>query len=90
MASAGLAGGATAAAGQAGRGGSGTPHPTKQNRPEAPSAPPTTVPKTAPKGPITGISAKLRRLAALREVGILTEEKFSEKKRRLLDQQGST
>ncbi|HEU4361609.1 MAG TPA: hypothetical protein VFR27_08855, partial [Mycobacterium sp.] len=86
MASAGMAGGATSAAGQSGRGGSNTPRRTKQKRPAAPKAPP----NAAPKGPITGISGKLRRLAALRDVGILSQEKFIEKKRHLLDQHGST
>lgn len=84
MAGAGMAGGATVAAGQAG---SGTSRRPKQKRPEAPKAPPNAV---APKGPITSISGKLRRLAALRDVGILSQDKFIEKKRRLLDQHTAT
>jgi PPE-repeat protein len=35
-------------------------------------------------GPITGISAELRELFSLRDAGILTEEEFTEQKRRLL------
>ena len=37
-------------------------------------------------GPITGISAELRELFSLRDAGILTEEEFTEQKRRLLPQ----
>ncbi|OYV24122.1 MAG: hypothetical protein B7W97_01150, partial [Mycobacterium sp. 20-66-4] len=35
-------------------------------------------------GPITGISAELRELFSLRDAGILTDEEFTEQKRRLL------
>ncbi|SPM33827.1 hypothetical protein MRAB57_1631 [Mycobacterium rhizamassiliense] len=37
-----------------------------------------------PGGPITGISAELRELFALRDAGILTAEEFAEQKQRLL------
>ena len=37
-------------------------------------------------GPITGTAAELRELASLRDSGILTEEEFTEQKRRLLPQ----
>jgi PPE-repeat protein len=43
-------------------------------------------PKTPPGGPITSIAAELRELASLRDSGILTEEEFTEQKRRLLPQ----
>jgi PPE-repeat protein len=41
-------------------------------------------PEGAAGGPITGISAELRELFSLRDAGILTEEEFTEQKRRLL------
>jgi hypothetical protein len=37
-----------------------------------------------PGGPVTGIGAELRELAELRDSGILTDEEFSELKRRVL------
>ncbi|ORV07882.1 PPE family protein, SVP subgroup [Mycobacterium celatum] len=40
----------------------------------------------SPRGPVTGIAAELRELAELRDSGILTEEEFTEQKRRLLGQ----
>jgi PPE-repeat protein len=43
-------------------------------------------PEVAAGGPITGISAELRELFSLRDAGILTEEEFTEQKRRLLPQ----
>jgi PPE-repeat protein len=45
---------------------------------------PTEPPQTPAGGPITGIAAELRELAALRDSGILTDEEFSEQKRLLL------
>jgi PPE-repeat protein len=42
------------------------------------------LPKTSPGGPVSGIAAELRELAELRNSGILTDEEFSEQKRRLL------
>jgi hypothetical protein len=40
--------------------------------------------ESPPGGPITGISAELRELFSLRDAGILTDEEFTEQKRRLL------
>jgi hypothetical protein len=37
-----------------------------------------------PGSPVTGIAAELRELAELRDSGILTDEEFSEQKRRIL------
>jgi PPE-repeat protein len=51
-------------------------------RPAEPS--PSEPPQTPVGGPITGIAAELRELAALRDSGILTNDEFSEQKRRLL------
>jgi PPE-repeat protein len=45
---------------------------------------PTEPPQSPSGGPITSIAAELRELAALRDSGILTDEEFSEQKRRLL------
>jgi PPE-repeat protein len=47
---------------------------------------PDETPEGAAGGPITGISAELRELFSLRDAGILTEEEFTEQKRRLLPQ----
>lgn len=95
MALAGMAGramaGTTGSAGTgaaAGGSGAGTGVPGRMERireriggtPQEPAEPP----QTAPGGPITGIAAELRELAALRDAGILTEEEFTEQKRRLL------
>jgi PPE-repeat protein len=41
-------------------------------------------PQSLPGGPVTGIGAELRELAELRDSGILTDEEFSELKRRVL------
>jgi PPE-repeat protein len=41
-------------------------------------------PQKLPGSPFTGIAAELRELAELRDSGILTDEEFSEQKRRLL------
>lgn len=81
MAAAGMAGGASGAAGRAG---TDTAAP-KRRRAADPE--PAAALAAAPKGPITAIAGKLRRLAALRDVGILTDEQFTEKKHRVLDQQ---
>ncbi len=85
MALAGMAG--RAMAGTAGTGGPGrrerigepTRKPTDPPRPE-----PTEPQQSSAGGPITGIAAELRELAALRDSGILTDEEFTEQKRRLL------
>ncbi len=86
MAAASLAGGGTAAAARPGPG-DGTSR-TKPRPPEA-SRQPELSARPVPSGPITGISAKLRRLAKLRDIGVLTDQKFTERKRRLLDHQSS-
>jgi hypothetical protein len=41
-------------------------------------------PQRAPGGPITGIAAELRELAALYDSQVLTDEEFSELKQRVL------
>jgi PPE-repeat protein len=97
-ASAGSAGslfGQMALAGMAGRamaGTTGTGGPSHRERIGAPTRKPTEPPQPEPTeppqasagGPITGIAAELRELAALRDSGILTDEEFTEQKRRLL------
>ncbi len=60
----------------AGTGGAGRREPTAATKPEQATPP--------PSGPITSIAAELRELASLRDSGILTEEEFTEQKRRLL------
>ncbi|MBW0016239.1 MAG: PPE domain-containing protein, partial [Mycobacterium sp.] len=47
-------------------------------------AEPAAAARTPMGGPITSIAAELRELASLRDSGILTEEEFTEQKRRLL------
>jgi PPE-repeat protein len=57
------------------------------NKPAEPPQPePPAPPKSLPGGPITSIAAELRELASLRDSGILTDEEFTEQKRRLLPQ----
>ncbi|MGH3560529.1 MAG: PPE family protein, SVP subgroup [Mycobacterium sp.] len=73
MATAGMAGRAMAVAGRGGRGRGGT---TTRQRAKAPQKP--------RGGPITAIAPELRELAELHNAGILTEEEFTEQKRRLL------
>jgi len=51
---------------------------------QPPELEPTEPPPSPPGGPITGIAAELRELASLRDSGILTEEEFTEQKKRLL------
>ena len=87
MLSAGLAGAAAAAAGQPGRGTTAAPAAGKRAGPAATSD---VAAKPVPHGPVTAMSAKLRRLAKLREAGILSDERFVEKKRRLLDQRSTS
>jgi PPE-repeat protein len=91
MALAGMAG--RAMAGPTGTGGTGrrerigervgvpTQKPGQPPQPESPLPP-----KSPAGGPITGIAAELRELASLRDSGILTDEEFTEQKRRLLPQ----
>ncbi|MEB3032203.1 PPE family protein, SVP subgroup [[Mycobacterium] nativiensis] len=91
MGAAGLAGRATAGVGR-GRGATAPPKATgksapkrprptvrKPSRPEQPESPVRPL-----NGPITRISGELRELADLRDSGILTEEEFTQEKRRLL------
>jgi PPE-repeat protein len=83
MATAGMAGRA-----MAGTGGAAAPRPRERigaptgtpGGPPQPSEPP----QVPAGGPITSIAAELRELASLRDSGILTEEEFTEQKRRLL------
>ncbi len=85
--------GQMAAAGMAGRAMAGTAG-TSAPRPKEPIGAPTGTPGEPPQpseppqvragGPITSIAAELRELASLRDSGILTEEEFTEQKRRLL------
>jgi PPE-repeat protein len=83
MATAGMAGRA-----MAGTGGAAAPRPRERigaptgtpGEPPQPSEPP----QVPAGGPITSIAAELRELASLRDSGILTEEEFTEQKRRLL------
>ena len=57
------------------------------NKPaERPQPEPPAPPQSPPGGPITSIAAELRELASLRDSGILTDEEFTEQKRRLLPQ----
>lgn len=74
LATAGLAGRALAVAGRSRRAGPTPQPPAGAARLAAPA-----------DGPITGITGELRELAALRDAGILTEDEFTEQKRRLLD-----
>ena len=55
-----------------------------RERPTADTRGPTDSPHSSTGGPITSIAAELRELASLRDSGILTDEEFSEQKRRLL------
>ncbi|MGA7051842.1 MAG: SHOCT domain-containing protein, partial [Mycobacterium sp.] len=72
----------------AGTGGASAPRPKEPigaptgapGEPPQPSEPP----QVRAGGPITSIAAELRELASLRDSGILTEEEFTEQKRRLL------
>jgi PPE-repeat protein len=92
MALAGMAGramaGTTGTGGGTGRGerigervGAPTNKPAERPQPEPPAPP-----QSPPGGPITSIAAELRELASLRDSGILTDEEFTEQKRRLLPQ----
>ncbi|MEZ0382635.1 PPE domain-containing protein [Mycobacterium sp. pW045] len=93
MAAAGLAGRATAGVGRS-RGGAATattstkatakqpPRPVVKQR--DPAQKPASPPARPLNGPITRISGELRELAELRDAGILTEDEFTQEKRRLL------
>jgi hypothetical protein len=83
MATAGMAGRA-----MAGTGGAAAPRPRERigaaiDTPGEPPQP-SESPQVPPGGPITSIAAELRELASLRDSGILTDEEFTEQKRRLL------
>jgi len=43
-----------------------------------------TPPEAPAGGPVTSIAAELRELASLRDAGVLTDEEFTEQKKRLL------
>ena len=80
MALASMAGRAMAGtAGTAGTGG-----PGRRERTGTTTRKPAESPQNSAGGPITSIAAELRELASLRDSGILTDEEFSEQKRRLL------
>ncbi len=83
MALAGMAGRAMAGTGGAG-GGPGRRErigmPTTTGKTDAKEAPP----EAPAGGPVTSIAAELRELASLRDAGVLTEEEFTEQKKRLL------
>jgi PPE-repeat protein len=81
MALAGMAGRAMAGTGGAGGG------PARRERIGAPTTTKKGAPPEAPAGgPITSVAAELRELASLRDSGILTDEEFTEQKKRLLAQ----
>jgi PPE-repeat protein len=81
MALAGMAGRAMAGTG----GGAGGP--ARRERIGAPTATDKKAPPEAPPGgPITSVAAELRELASLRDAGILTDQEFTEQKKKLLDQ----
>ncbi|ORW87551.1 hypothetical protein AWB92_23920 [Mycobacterium sp. IEC1808] len=80
MALAGMAGRAMAGTG----GGGGAP--ARRERIGAPTAD-KKAPLEAPAGgPVTSVAAELRELASLRDAGILTDEEFTEQKKKLLSQ----
>ena len=91
MALAGMAG--RAMAGTTGTGGTGRRERVGERvgapiqKPTEPAQPEPLAPPQSPAGgPITSIAAELRELASLRDSGILTDEEFTEQKRRLLPQ----
>jgi PPE-repeat protein len=78
MALAGMAGRAMAATGGAGG-------PGRRERIGAPTTSKKAAPPEIPAGgPVTSIAAELRELASLRDSGVLTDEEFTEQKKRLL------
>ncbi|OBI41824.1 PPE domain-containing protein [Mycobacterium sp. E796] len=81
MALAGMAGRAMAGTG----GGAGAP--ARRERIGAPTTTDKKAPPEAPAGgPVTSVAAELRELASLRDSGILTDEEFTEQKKKLLAQ----
>ena len=78
-----------ALAGMAGRAmaGTGAGAPGRRERIGAPTTTEKKAPPEAPAGgPITSVAAELRELASLRDSGILTDEEFTEQKKKLLSQ----
>ncbi|MCV7258039.1 PPE family protein, SVP subgroup [Mycobacterium shimoidei] len=75
-----------ALAGMAGRALAGTVGGRRRDQPGTPMRQRAGAPERSPSGPITSISAELRELADLRDAGILTDDEFTEQKRRLLGQ----
>ena len=73
-----------ALASMAGRAIGGPVSPGRRERVGATTGKRSAPPQGKPGGPVTGIAAELRELAELRDSGILTDEEFSEQKRRLL------
>lgn len=73
-----------ALASMAGRAIGGTVSPGRRERVGATTGERPAPPQRKPGRPVTGIAAELRELAELRDSGILTDEEFSEQKRRLL------
>ncbi|OBI17746.1 hypothetical protein A5712_23495 [Mycobacterium sp. E2327] len=81
MALAGMAGRAMAGTG----GGAGAP--ARRERIGAPTTTDKKAPPEAPAGgPVTSVAAELRELASLRDSGVLTDEEFTEQKKKLLSQ----
>ncbi|MXO40455.1 hypothetical protein C6W93_27330, partial [Mycobacterium kansasii] len=73
-----------ALAGMAGRAMAGAGNGSLRERVGAVKRDPLSAAASSATGPITGIAAELRELAALRDSGILTEDEFTEQKQRLL------
>jgi PPE-repeat protein len=78
MALAGMAGRAMAGTGGGGGG------PARRERIGAPTTKDKATPEAPAGGPITSVAAELRELASLRDSGILTDEEFTEQKKKLL------
>jgi PPE-repeat protein len=76
--------GEMALANMAGRAVGGTASPGRREQVGAPTHAHPAPLQSSPGGRVTGIAAELRGLAELRDSGILTEEEFSELKRRIL------
>jgi PPE-repeat protein len=73
-----------ALASMAGRAMAGTGVPSRRERVRTAMWEPTASPQGSAGGPITSIAAELRELASLHDSGILTDEEFSDQKKRLL------
>ncbi|OBI94218.1 PPE domain-containing protein [Mycobacterium sp. 1245805.9] len=67
--------------------GGGSSAPARRERIGAPTTTDKKAPPEAPAGgPVTSVAAELRELASLRDAGILTDEEFTEQKKKLLSQ----